>query len=297
MNELNGFPAWFSELAVNCAAAVQSVLTQCIGGEWGFAPNREQTHEVMNKIVWQGKDLVPLVQDQLTGLLRAGDPSNPKILEFALSIVLNADSSCISSLAEIATERLPSIIADVRKFSLWMAVLLQLDAHRALPILENSLLSASDPKDLMIRVSALLNQRRPDEKLLIAHPSYESPIHIRRLIPIVYNYVRLEDDIDRVGGGTYTPGARDDAQEFRGDLIPRLAREKSTEAQTALRELLDEPLLVHTHDWIHHLLDEQAESAAESRPWTPADVREFAYAHEIDPKTDRDLCTESRVND
>ena len=72
-------------------------------------------------------------------------------------------------------------------------------------------------------------------------------------------------------------------------MIPRLAREKTSEAQTALRELLHEPLLAHTHDWIHHLLEQQAETAAESRPWTPSDVREFVIAYEIDPKTDRDL--------
>jgi len=163
------------------------------------------------------------------------------------------------------------------------------DADRALPILEDSLRNSPEPTDSMTRVSALLNPRRSDEKLLIAHPTYESAVHLRRLIPIVYTYVRPQDDIDRVRGEAYTPGARDEAQEFRGDLIPRLAREKSSEAQTALRELLDEPLLAHTHHWIHHLLEQQAETAAESRPWTPADVRDFAISYEIDPKTDRDL--------
>lgn len=289
VNELNGFPSWFGELAANYPTAVQSVLAQCISGEWQFHPERERVHEVMNKLVWQGKDLVPLIQDHIADLLRAGDPSSPKILEFALSILLNADESHVLFLAEIAKERLCSITAETRNFSLWMAVLLQVDADRALPILEDSLRNSPEPTDSMTRVSALLNPRRSDEKLLIAHPTYESAVHLRRLIPIVYTYVRPQDDIDRVSGEAYTPGARDEAQEFRGDLIPRLAREKSSEAQTALRELLDEPLLAHTHDWIHHLLEQQAETAAESRPWTPADVRDFAISYEIDPKTDRDL--------
>jgi hypothetical protein len=289
VNELNGFPSWFGELAANYPTAVQSVLTQCISEEWQFQPERERMHEVMNKLVWQGKDLVSLIQDHVINLLRAGDPPSPKILEFALSIALNADESRMSFLAEIANQRLPTISAETRNFSLWIAVLLQLDAGRALPILENSLRNTSKPKDSIIRVSALLNPRRSDEKLLIAHPSYESAVHLRRLIPIVYAHVRPEDDVDRVSGEGYTPGPRDDAQEFRGDLIPRLAREKTSEAQTALRELLDEPLLAHAHDWIHHLLEQQAETAAESRSWTPADIREFAIEHEIDPKTDRDL--------
>ncbi len=289
VNELNGFPSWFGELAANYPTAVQSVLTQCISEEWQFQPERERMHEVMNKLVWQGKDLVSLIQDHVINLLRAGDPPSPKILEFALSIALNADESRISFLAEIANLRLPAISAETRNFSLWIAVLLQLDAGRALPILENSLRNTSKPKDSMIGVSALLNPRRSDEKLLIAHPSYESAVHLRRLIPIVYAHVRPEDDVDRVSGEAYTPGPRDDAQEFRGDLIPRLAREKTSEAQTALRELLDESLLAHTHDWIHHLLEQQAETAAESRPWTPSDVREFVITCEIDPKTDRDL--------
>jgi hypothetical protein len=289
VNELNGFPSWIDGLAVNYPTAVQSVLSQCISGEWAFPANREQVYEVMNKMVWRGENLVPLVQDHIIALLRTGDPLNLKVLEFALSIILNADKSHTSALVEIASERLPSIAAETRNFSLWMSVLLQLDADRALPILENSLRNTSEPTDSMIRISALLNPRRSDERLLIAHPSYESALHLRRLIPIVYTHVRPQDDLDRVGGGTYTPGARDYAQEFRGDLIPRLASEKSSEAQTALRQLLDEPPLIHHHDWIHHLLEQQGEAAAESGPWTPSDVREFAIAHEIDPKTDRDL--------
>ena len=289
VNELNGFPSWMHGLAVKYPTAVQSVLCQCISGEWTFPANREQVHEVMNKMVWQGEDLVPLVQSHIIALLRVGDPPNPKVLEFALSIILNADESHTSALVEIASARLPSIDPESRNYSLWMTVLMQLDADRALPILEHSLENTAEPTDSMIRVSALLNPRRSDEKLLIAHPSYELPLHLRRLIPIVYTYVRPQDDIDRVGGVTYTPGARDYAQEFRGDLIPRLASDKSIEAQTALRELLDDPLLIHHYDWIHHLLEQQAEAAAESRPWKPSDVREFASTHEIDPKTDRDL--------
>lgn len=289
VNELNGFPSWFGGLALRHPTAVQSILSRCISGEWSFADNRVHVHEVLNKIVWQGEHLVPLVRDHIIGLLRAGDPPHPKVLEFALSIVLNTDDSHTSALVEIASERLRSISPETRSFSLWMAVLLQLDADRALPILENVLRNNPEATEAMIRVSALLNPRRSDEKLLIAHPSYESAVYLRRLIPIVYTYVRPQDDVHRASGETYTPGARDDAQEFRGDLIPRLAREKSSEAQNALRELLDEPLLVHTHDWIHHLLEQQAEAAAESGPWTCADVREFAITHEIDPKTDRDL--------
>jgi hypothetical protein len=289
VNELNGFPPWFGELALHHPTAVQSVLCQCISGEWIFAADREQVHEVMNKIVWQGDHLVPLVRNHIIRLLRAGDPPNPKVLEFALSIVLNTDEPHTSSLIEIASERLRSSTLEPRSFSLWMAVLLQLDADRALPILENSLQNNAEPRQAMVRVSALLNPRSSDEKLLIAHPSYESAIHLRRLIPIVYTYVRLQDDVDRPSGETYTPGARDDAQEFRGDLIPRLASQRSRGAQAALRELLDQPLLSHAHDWIHHLLEQQAESAADSRAWTPADVREFALGYEIDPKTDRDL--------
>ena len=288
VDELNGFPSWFHDLADAQPDAVRSVLTECVTGEWKFPSDRERTHEVMNKLVWQGQRLNRLVDEHVIKLLRISEPENLTILRFSVSIVLQANCQSTNDLLDIALRRFESLDADAKSFALWMAVLLQLDANRGLAILESKLPTAAKPKDLMIDIAALLSPRGSDEKILMENPAYLGASSLRRLIPLVYQYVPPQEDLDR-NGTSYTPGARDYAQEFRGDLIPRLASNNSGEAQTALKELLNEPALTQNRDWILHLIDKQEMSAADLPPWTPADVREFAVEHEIDPKTDRDL--------
>jgi hypothetical protein len=288
VNELNGFPQWLYSLAEKQPESVGSVLRECIRGEWSFAADRERIHEVMNKLVWRGQNLNTLIYDYVLKLLLNGEPKNFTILRLVVSLVLQGLPASKDSVITIARQRLGSPNTDTQSYSLWMFVLLQLDSRTALDLLEHSLLSAAKPKDVMIQVASFLSPRGLDEKTVITDPDYLSPANIRRLIPLVYEYVRPSEDIDR-SGSTYSPGARDHAQQFRGDLIPRLAADSSVEARKAMTELLEEPSLTQHRDWLLHLIDRQKSSAAESPPWTPADVREFALTYEIEPKTDRDL--------
>ena len=288
VNELNGFPAWFYDLAQAQPEAARSVLRQCAAGEWQFAADRERPHEVMNKLVWQGQLLNDLICSDVLELLRDRDPGNFTILRCAVGIALQASQETTEELIRTSVERLSSLKPGDMTFALWIAVLLQLDASRALPLMETVLGGAEKAKDAMVAVAALLSPRGSDEKILVANPSYASAGSLRRLIPLVFEYVRPGEDLDR-SGTTYSPEARDYAEEFRQGLIPRLGGDTSSEAQTALNELLDEPSLVENREWLMHLIDKQAATAADGPSWTPADIREFASTHEIDPKTDRDL--------
>jgi hypothetical protein len=98
----------------------------------------------------------------------------------------------------------------------------------------------------------------------------------------------MSDDIDR-RGGAYSPTGRDHAQQFRGALLNRLENEEDSTATDALRELADEPAMSQVRDWILNLLDQRLVREADFDPWSPADIREFAERHEVDPKNDREL--------
>jgi hypothetical protein len=56
-----------------------------------------------------------------------------------------------------------------------------------------------------------------------------------------------------------------------------------------LRELADDPAMANVRDWTLNILDKRLVNEADSDPWTPADIREFAEHHEVDPKNDREL--------
>jgi len=112
---------------------------------------------------------------------------------------------------------------------------------------------------------------------------------MRRFVPLIYRCVRPQDDIDRTGGGTYSPGARDFAQEFRNSLLERFVAVANPATETVLEAFLTEPDLAHLGDYIRHLLDKHVEQFSEGPAWRMADIRIFARDYERAPQSDRDL--------
>ena len=171
-----------------------------------------------------------------------------------------------------------------------MALWLQADAPAAIDALDSSLGSAAtDPTLTMTSICANISSRSGYRLPLLPKPSWLTPAAMRRFIPLVYRYIRREDDIDRSGGGAYSPTARDDAQEFRGGLFERLVATGDPEIEPVLQEFLSEPLLSHLSDYMRHLLERHREQLADNPPWRASDVRRFAVEYEREPQTDADL--------
>jgi hypothetical protein len=292
VNELNGFPPWFSDLVASRPDAVQHVLSECIQGEWRFAADRERVHEVMNDLVWRGDALVPLVRDTVVELLRAGDPPNRWILLFALTTLLRGTQPANSELTAIARERARQALPDGPSLVTWLAVLLQLDAASGLDIIEDGVGGAlPNPDATMARLCTALHGSLGGFEAIptVSNPDYARAIHLRRFIPLVFLRIRPRDDVERAGTGVYSPHERDWAQDFRNGLLIRLSALQTEEARRVLTELLDDPALSDSRDWIAHLLDELTGRLADSPPWTANDVRCFSAEYEKEPRTDSDL--------
>jgi len=147
-----------------------------------------------------------------------------------------------------------------------MVVWMQLDTDAALAHLGDTLKQAKQPDDLMIEICSGLGTRGLSRYPLIENPDYLRPTCLKMLIPLVYQQVRVEDDIDRVGGGVYSPTSRDAAQDFRNGLFDRLAQLPGRDADMALRQFAEDPSFNRYRDWILHLLEQRAELAADIPP-------------------------------
>jgi hypothetical protein len=288
VNELNGFASWFPTLAEARPQETEQVIETCIQGEWAFPAERAQVNEVLYKLAWQGKDLTFLAENQVWRLLRAQDPSNIKVLEYTLTILLRSkvDRAQIALLAEA---RAVTGAYDRSRCALWLAALLLIDASLAVTALERLLSENRVPEDIMIQLCSLISGDHFTSTLTVESPSYQQPQNLRRLIPLVYRYIRPSEDIDRTGSGGYTPTARDHAQEFRGRLLELLSRQDDERVPGLLSELMNEPELQYLCDWILRLIEEWQKRNADGAPWTAADIRAFACENEIDPKTAGDL--------
>ena len=288
VNEMNGFPAWFGDLANLQPEAVGEILSDCVRGEWQFPADRQNVHEVLSDLTWRGPGLTPLVSDTLLHQLQTGDPPNVSILEFALNGLAMHRHDAFAELAPSAASRTRTLEPDDPKYLLWLSVWIQLDAAAALDFLEEP--ARAHTLDRTVEhLCAILGGRRIGHQPLVQGPDYLAPIHLHRLIPLIYRHVRPAEDLDHLGKGAYTPTARDEAQDFRNALWDRLAQSDGAEVEGVLCELADEPVFSSQRDWILHLIDKHAEQHADLLPWTATDIRSFAAEFETEPKTDREL--------
>lgn len=289
VNEINGFAFWLAELAELHQRAVLDVLAECIRGEWFIPSERQYFHEVTGGLSHEKEALRVLVEPIILDMLRKGDPLHGQVLNTALTVLLQLPKPPRGELAEMAAQRLNMLTPDNPTFVPWLAVWMQTDAHSAIHFLKIVLSSAVDPVDLMVSLCSTLDARHGIHRPLTNDPDYMKPTCLREFIPLVYSYVRFEEDTDRFGGETYSPTARDHAQDFRNGLIERLARLPGQEVDNVLEELAQSEQFDWYRDKILHLLDQRAEETAEGTPWVPGDIREFMKDYEIEPRSDHDL--------
>ena len=289
LRELNGFTPWFEDLVRSQPDAVRNVLMQCISGEWNTAVDSEQHYLALYKLASSESGACDLIKPALIKRLAEDEPKNPYVLQFALCVLVAQSPPSPDILAKMAEQRASAVPVCAPSFPKWMALWLQADAVSALAVLESRLASAADGTSVMSSICANLGGRSGHRLALLPNPSWLAPVAMKRFIPLVYRYIRPEDDINRSGGGAYSPTARDDAQDFRGGLLERMIATGHPDVGAALKELLLDPLLSHLSDYLKRLLEKHREQFADGRPWRASDVRVFATAYEREPQTDADL--------
>jgi hypothetical protein len=290
VNEMNGFSFWLPDLAELHPQAVLEVLAECIRGEWIIPADRQNVHEVTSKLVYASEVLRVLIAPTILDLLRHADPLHIQILDATLTVLLRLPEPPRGQLARLAGLRMNTLPPDDPAFVLWLAVWMQTEASLALDFLKTYLASATDPVGLMVSLCATLDTGHGSHGPSISDPDYTTPSSLREFIPLVYSYVRFEDDIDRLGSGeAYSPTARDHAQDFRRRLIERLAQLPDQEADNVLEYLAQSEQFLWYRDRILYMLDQRAEVTADSPPWQPRDIKEFMKEHEVSPRSDHDL--------
>jgi hypothetical protein len=289
VQEMNGFPAWFQDIANARPAPVAEVLTACVRGEWQYPATRERYNDVLAGVSWVGGCLAQLVRPTVIDGLRAGDPAHPGIRDSAMSLVVKTTMLPDAELGEIAAGRTRDLPLDSDGFVMWAAVCLLVNADQAVTNIEERLHDYPGADDVVLRLSEMLESDVRPRLPFVGHPVYLRPATLVRLIPIIYRHVRPADDMDRSHEGPYTPTPRDSASRFRTGLLSRLAQSDDPGAMALLQGLLTRPELAGHRDWLLHLIDQRIVSDADYLAWAPSALREFARLYETDPRTDAEL--------
>jgi hypothetical protein len=289
LNELNGLPPWFAELASAHRQTVADAITLALEGEWRSTPADSQfSSPSLQRLVHGPEPLADLAAPVLRKLLQGPPPANTFVLRDALRLALREGQSANGWLAARAAAQIDVATSIGESAWPWLVCLFLIDADAALNLVERlfATLDAAQRDNMAVSLCAhLLDDFRGG--LSCADPDFQRPAFLRRFIPWVHQYVRLADDA--VHEGSHSPDARDNAERFRGSLLSCLEARIDDEADAVLAELAGDPHLADIRDFVLHRLDQRRWARADAYSVSPRDLESLIARHERVPRNRADL--------
>lgn len=287
LSELNGFPSWLPELHAAFPNEVAGVLLTEIQHELKVETSEGESHYVLYDMAWHGAFARDEIAPALLPELRA-KRVNPRNLGRLLSII-HASSVPDADIAKIAARKAATKY-DPDFTPTWYATWVGVDPSAAIPAVAARLAALNNPfeqTNLALRfVVALLGGRRQEGRARLAYRTVE---HMKTLYLLMAKYIREEEDIERSGGGVYSPGLRDDAQDARNALFTFIRETPGKPAYLALIEMERAHPALKSRPWMAYHAKTKATLDADFAPWKPGQVKEFNDARVATPTNHREL--------
>ncbi len=283
LNELNGLPSYFLKLFEFHRDVCLLVLEQEF--KWALIKN-EKTHSVIGKFVYCDRNIWEQISALLLKVLTEIDA---EISEYnsLLQIIHHDENISNEAIAGLSSKKCFSV--NIKNKACWYASWVGVDPSRAVPALESYLVSVDSRKAESETIAFLtcLFGERGDQHYL--REGFISPETLKRLIVIAFKYVKPEDDIDRSGGGIYSPQLRDDAQYARSKLLDKLKDIPGRATYESLMELENTELKVTHGAWVSKMAIERAHLDSESTAWTADQYVKFKEHYEFTPPSNATL--------
>ncbi len=290
LHEMNGFPDWFRRLHT----AFPDIVEKCILAEikWEFSQydGEESCHYVLDDVFWQLEWIKPRISSQILPFLEIYEPKHDDTVQKAVGIILSGPDLDRSAFVGIARTKVHTS-ASVYRQILWLAAWMRVEAKTALETLTsilNKITEAKQATDFSLKfIVALLGERR--ERAVAEYQDFVHPEILLSFIKLMYKHIRIEDDINRVGGGGDSPTLRDDAQNARGRLFQLLRDIPGKATYLAMIDLAEHhPNEPTRQRYVEHA-KRRAEEDAEAEPWLSGDIALFAEEAERAPQNHREL--------
>jgi hypothetical protein len=139
----------------------------------------------------------------------------------------------------------------------------------------------------MTFVTHLWGAYRGDEAAV--RQAFKTPEYLKSLYLLMHEQIRREEDINRAGTGTYSPGLRDCAQDARNGLFNLLNQIPGKESFLALNDIANVHPEEASRPWILLHAKTKAEQDGDIEPWSLSQVRDFHEKLERTPSNHREL--------
>ena len=297
--ELNGFPAWLESMHRAHPAAVMTAVEAELFWELAHTEPDQHMYYVLHDLAVYAPWLHGALLGPLLTWLQQDDPPNDHALNHILRILKGGCSNPAQLIPLGKTKATQGRTDGHRPY--WYAVWVDADPDTGVPAVTNWL-AALQPEEAsraaQLFITALMGGRHEmDDGPRFG--GFISPRHLKRLYVLMHGYIRADEDIDRVGGGVYSPGLRDNAQDARNRLFQLLSDIPGKEAYVALSELIEDHPDPNNRPWMARRAYDRAHADGDLELWAEEQVREFGTALTATPATQRQLfdLTVARVTD
>jgi hypothetical protein len=285
--EINGFPSWFSELAVAKPAEVRRVLAGEIAAELAD-PECMNRFGVLEDLSRADKPVVELMAPVLFEELERRKDVTPRALTPMLSVIGHGLRENRQRFARFAIERFNGA-GDAGIGGLYLGAAFAVDSAAATDALMARLdtLEAGAQKALVQQIlptvfgTGFRHRDIPRPDLTFAS--------LERLVGIAFRTIRVEEDHNRPSGEVFSSDERDNAEHARGAAFKQLAETPGRATFDSLLGLADNPDCPIPKTRLSELARERAAQDSESAPWLPADAVAFEQTAETAPSTSKDL--------
>lgn len=287
--DINGFPSWLERIHQAFPVMVNTAVVQELLWEVENTGSDQSMHYILSNLVcyapWLHQSIAPALLDWIEANPARFNTSR----DYCLNILLNGGSDPDRLLAvairEIRQNADPAII------SWWYALLVDCDPVRGVTELEQWLSSLDwevATHAAQIFATALMGSR--SSRASGAYVGrFRKAEYLKSLYILMHRYIPAKDDINRAGGGVYSPGLRDDAQDARNSLFKQLSEIRGKASYVALTELADEHPDSDYRPWMAERAYKRAEEDGDLEPWTPEQISNFARTQTLKPATHRQL--------
>ena len=288
--ELNGFPNWFRAFSNEFPDIVDTVIEDELRWEiYESSAEKPSTH-ILSALRYGDKEFKGRFKSILFELLLENEPANGFVLDHALSLILEGhlDVAFKKKVAELACERFEVATDKKRKFT-WLIVLLCIGGVRGCELLKGwitGLPSEEEQKETMINFCSALTDHG-NARFGLAVRDYERIEVLAELMPLIYQFVKVEEDVHHEG--VYTPKVRDRAEQTRSNLLNVIFDTPGRLSYDVLMNLSKTVSDNFLKDHIDYLAKERAALDAEFEPWHGRNVAEFAESAEKQPQSETDL--------
>jgi hypothetical protein len=287
--ELNGFPSWLEAMHRGFSELVMSAIQNEVVWEFTNTKNDQPIHYILHDLAYHAPWLHRALYKPMLNWVRTHEIPSSNALLYILRILKNGEEKP-DEIVTLAKEKV-SFSLRIADFPYWYAILVDADPEYGIVAVEKWLAySANDKssKAAQIFITALMGSRHDGN----SGPNFGNFREVRYLKPLfvlMHRYIRTNEDINRSGGGAYSPELRDDAQDARDRLFSLLSEIPGKETYVALKELSKNHPDENSRRWMAREAYKRAVEDGELEHWTIEQIGQFDLTRTCMPMSHRQL--------